>query len=77
MARPKVLIEVTDGVASYQTRGAVEVCLVDYDVIRYGGEQEIPDSFYEAFDGLREAVANAEGDRDEHGNNRCTSWEES
>lgn len=72
MQKPKVLIEVRGGVAEYHTKGKVDVCLVDYDAIEGGDLPEVPEEFYEAFDGLREALQN-----DEHGNNRCTSWQES
>jgi hypothetical protein len=54
--KPKVLIEVDNGVATYQAQGEVDVCIVDYDVLDIGGECEVPEDFLEAFEGLREAV---------------------
>jgi hypothetical protein len=60
MSKPKVLVEVENGVATTSTIGDVEVLVVDYDVLDMGESLLIPESFYEAFAGLREAV-NAKG----------------
>ena len=71
MPKPKVLIEVTDAVATYRVHGSVDVCLVDYDVIELGEEIEVPEKFYKIFEGLRESVQVAR-QTDEHGDNGCT-----
>lgn len=64
MQRPKVLVEVQNGVAATSTIGDVEVLIVDYDVLGLGESILIPEAFYEAFAGLREAV-NAMWDEEE------------
>jgi hypothetical protein len=56
MQKPKVLVEVENGVATINTIGDVEVLVVDYDVLGIGESLLIPEAFYEAFTGLREAV---------------------
>ena len=55
--KPKVLIEVKSGVATYRTDGDVEVCVVDYDVIDLGEDPpQIPEEFFELFEGLKESL---------------------
>lgn len=66
MKKPKVLVEVENGVATTSTDGDVEVLVVDYDVLDMGESLQIPEAFYEAFAGLREAVG-ARGDEGEVG----------
>ena len=56
MPRPKVLIEVEDGIATCHTVGDVDVLVVDYDVLDMGERISIPEEFYQAFPGLRKAV---------------------
>jgi hypothetical protein len=56
MMKPKVLVEVENGVATTSTIGDVEVLVVDYDVLDLGESLLIPEAFYDAFAGLREAV---------------------
>jgi hypothetical protein len=57
MQKPKVLVGIENGAASISTMGDVEVLVVDYDVLRMGESLQIPESFYNAFAGLREAVS--------------------
>jgi hypothetical protein len=60
--KPKVLVEVEEGVATCHTVGDVEVLIVDYDVLEMGERISIPEEFYQAFPGLREAIhASCEG----------------
>ena len=54
--KPKVLIEVKGGVAEYRIKGKVDVCLVDYDAMEGGDYPEVPEDFYEAFEGLRKSL---------------------
>lgn len=59
MAKPKVLVEVENGVATASTVGEVEVLIVDYDTLNMGELFIIPEAFCEAFPGLREAVSSS------------------
>lgn len=73
---PKVLIEVRGGVATYRTKGSVAVCLVDYEALAAGDSFPVSEEFLDAFEGLRETVCEATGERDDHGNHPCTSWQD-
>jgi hypothetical protein len=64
MQKAKVLVEVENGIATTSTIGDVEVLVVDYDVLGLGEGLLIPEAFYEAFAGLREAVS-TRGDEEE------------
>jgi hypothetical protein len=57
MMKTKVLVEVENGVTTTSTIGDVEVLVVDYDVLGSGESLLIPEAFYDAFAGLREAVS--------------------
>jgi hypothetical protein len=67
--KPKVLVEVENGLATATTIGDVEVLIVDYDVLDMGESQQIPEAFYEVFAGLREAVS-TRGDEQEVSNEK-------